>query len=180
MTSQVQSHIRGGCRYAVDADLSIPLVSGIDRVNHDVLMSRAARRVRDKQVLRLIGTCLRAGIGADDGTIMPAREGVPQGGPLSPLPANIVLDELDRELVINEKKSKVAPCNQCSFLGFESESVLETGPDSGHTERYDESVACRERPDLDPYENISIKYHGSAPREAGPFPFPRTVPIRAC
>ena len=68
-----------------------------DRVNHDILMSRVAGKVRDKRVLKLIGRYLRAGI-MGGGMTQPRTEGTPQGGPLSPLLSNIRLDDLDREL----------------------------------------------------------------------------------
>jgi RNA-directed DNA polymerase len=68
-----------------------------DRVNHDVLMARVARRVRDKRLLRLIGRYLKASI-MIDGVIHDHEEGTPQGGPLSPLLSNILLDDLDKEL----------------------------------------------------------------------------------
>ncbi len=90
---EVQGYIGTGYKYAVDADLS----KFFDRVNHDMLMVRVSRHIRDKRVLRLIGSYLRAGIQDEHGTV-PSTEGVPQGGPLSPLLANVMLDDLDREL----------------------------------------------------------------------------------
>jgi RNA-directed DNA polymerase len=90
---QVREYIREGYRIAVDMDLS----KFFDTVNHDVLMRRVAQKVRDKRVLRLIGRYLRAGVMVN-GRLMSTREGVPQGGPLSPLLANILLDDLDEEL----------------------------------------------------------------------------------
>ena len=90
---QVQRTIGEGYRFAVDLDLE----KFFDRVNHDVLMARVARKVRDKGLLGLIGRYLRAGVLVGD--IIQATElGTPQGGPLSPLLANILLDDLDKEL----------------------------------------------------------------------------------
>ena len=89
----LRDHIRKGYRVAVDADLS----KFFDTVDHDVLMNRVGRRVHDKRVLQLIGKYLRAGV-VIDGRKQETRKGVPQGGPLSPLLANILLDDLDKEL----------------------------------------------------------------------------------
>jgi len=96
---KVREYIREGYRIAVDMDLS----KFFDTVNHDVLMHRVAQKVRDKHVLRLIGKYLRAGVSAN-GRLMSTRKGVPQGGPLSPLLANILLDDLDKELESREHR----------------------------------------------------------------------------
>lgn len=80
-------------RIAVDVDLS----KFFDRVDHDLLMSRLSSLIRDRQLLALIGRYLRAGI-MDDHRLLASKEGVPQGGPLSPLLSNIMLDQLDKEL----------------------------------------------------------------------------------
>lgn len=90
---QVQDYIRAGYRHCVDMDLS----KFFDRVQHDVLLARVARKVRDKRLLRLIGRYLRAGVmvGVE---LQPSIEGTMQGGPLSPLLANILLDDFDKEL----------------------------------------------------------------------------------
>ena len=90
---QVQQHIREGYRIAVDLDLE----KFFDKVNHDVLMSRIARKVGDKTLLSLIGRYLRAGVQVGD-TIHATGIGTPQGSPISPLLANIMLDDLDKEL----------------------------------------------------------------------------------
>ncbi len=90
---RVLEAIKGGRKIAVDVDLS----KFFDRVNHDFLMSLLGKKIQDKALLRLIGRFLRAGID-DHGTFLESREGVPQGGPLSPLLSNIVLDLLDKEL----------------------------------------------------------------------------------
>jgi group II intron reverse transcriptase/maturase len=88
-----QSHIQGGRRWVVDVDLE----RFFDRVNHDVLMGKLAARITDPRVLGLIRRYLEAGVMAH-GVVMERHEGTPQGGPLSPLLANVLLDEVDREL----------------------------------------------------------------------------------
>ena len=90
---QVQRTIRRGYRHAVDMDLS----KFFDKVQHDVLVSRIARKVSDPSLLKLIGRYLRAGVMVE-GVLQASDEGTPQGGPLSPLLANILLDDLDKEL----------------------------------------------------------------------------------
>ena len=90
---QAQCYIQEGFRWVVDMDLA----KFFDRVNHDMLMARVARRVKDKRVLKLIRANLNAGVVANGG-FEKTGEGTPQGGPLSPLLANILLDDLDKEL----------------------------------------------------------------------------------
>jgi RNA-directed DNA polymerase len=88
-----QNHIKEGKDWVVDMDIT----KFFDRVNHDILMNRVGQTIRDKRVLRLIGNYLRAGV-MIEGVVVASEEGTPQGGPLSPLLANIYLDALDREL----------------------------------------------------------------------------------
>src|SRR3989454_10838719 len=90
---QARRYVAEGKRWVVDIDLE----KFFDRVNHDILMSRVARRVKDKRALRLIRRYLQAGIMLN-GITEQRTEGTPQGSPLSPLLSNIVLDELDKEL----------------------------------------------------------------------------------
>jgi RNA-directed DNA polymerase len=91
--AQAQQHIAAGYSWVVDLDLE----KFFDRVNHDKLMGQIAKRVEDKRLRKLIRAFLNAGV-MENGLVSPSVEGTPQGGPLSPLLSNLVLDELDREL----------------------------------------------------------------------------------
>lgn len=91
--AKAQGYIAEGLRFVVDIDLE----QFFDRVNHDRLMGRLAGHVADKRMLKIIRAFLNAGV-MENGLVSPTGEGTPQGGPLSPLLSNIVLDELDREL----------------------------------------------------------------------------------
>jgi group II intron reverse transcriptase/maturase len=88
-----RGHIEAGYRWVVDIDLA----KFFDTVNHDRLMARMKGNIADKRVLRLVNEYLKAGV-MENGVVMGTARGTPQGGPLSPLLSNIVLDELDREL----------------------------------------------------------------------------------
>ena len=88
-----QGHVNRGKRWVVDMDLE----KFFDRVNHDVLMARVERKVKDERVLKIIRRFLQSGI-MQQGLAEPRVEGTPQGGPLSPLLSNILLDDLDKEL----------------------------------------------------------------------------------
>ena len=91
--AKAQEYIQQGYDWVVDLDLE----KFFDRVNHDVLMSRVARRISDKRMLKLIRGFLNSGV-MENGLVGPTEEGTPQGGPLSPLLSNLLLDDLDREL----------------------------------------------------------------------------------
>jgi RNA-directed DNA polymerase len=90
---EAQRYVQDGRKWVVDVDLE----KFFDRVNHDVLMGRLAKRIEDKRCLRLIRSYLEAGVLAN-GLTTERNEGTPQGGPLSPLLANVLLDEVDKEL----------------------------------------------------------------------------------
>jgi RNA-directed DNA polymerase len=91
--AQAQKYIAAGYGWVIDLDLE----KFFDRVNHDKLMGQIAKRVEDKRLRKLIRAFLNAGV-MENGLVSPSVEGTPQGGPLSPLLSNLVLDELDREL----------------------------------------------------------------------------------
>jgi len=91
--AKAKEYINEGYRYVVDMDLS----KFFDRVNHDILMAKVARVIGDKRVLKVIRAYLEAGVMVN-GVLQESEEGTPQGGPLSPLLANIMLDDLDKEL----------------------------------------------------------------------------------
>jgi RNA-directed DNA polymerase len=90
---RARQHMAAGHRWVVDLDLE----KFFDRVNHDVLMARVRRKVKDRRVLILINRYLQAGM-MEGGIVSPRTEGTPQGGPLSPLLSNVLLDDLDKEL----------------------------------------------------------------------------------
>jgi RNA-directed DNA polymerase len=90
---RAQAYVQSGCRIVVDVDLE----KFFDRVNHDILIGRLRKRIGDAGVIRLIRAYLNSGI-MQDGVVVSRHQGTPQGGPLSPLLANVLLDEVDREL----------------------------------------------------------------------------------
>jgi RNA-directed DNA polymerase len=91
---EAQKYVQEGYRWVVDVDLE----KFFDRVNHDVLMEKLARRIGDRRVLLIVRRYLEAGVMAQGGVVIERYEGTPQGGPLSPLLANVLLDEVDKEL----------------------------------------------------------------------------------
>jgi RNA-directed DNA polymerase len=107
--AQAQQYIAQGYGWMIDLDLE----KFFDRVNHDKLMGQIAKRVEDKRLLKLIRAFLNAGV-MENGLVSPSVEGTPQGGPLSPLLSNIVLDELDQEL---ERRGHrfVRYCDDCNI-----------------------------------------------------------------
>lgn len=114
-------YVSEGNGYCVDIDLE----KFFDRVNHDMLMARVARRIKDKRLLKLIRAFLNAGI-MENGLLVKSAEGTPQGGPLSPILSNILLDDLDREL--EKRKHKFAryadDCNIYVASKLAAERVL--------------------------------------------------------
>jgi len=134
---KAQGYIREGYEWVVDIDLE----KFFDRVNHDILMARVARKVKDKKILLLIRRYLQAGV-LENGLVQSTEEGTPQGGPLSPLLSNIMLDDFDKELEkrglklkVNEQKSAVARPWDRKFLGFTYTSGKEPGRIAVHESR---------------------------------------------
>jgi len=109
--AQAQRYVAAGYGVVVDLDLE----KFFDRVNHDSLMARVAARVTDKRVLRLIRAFLKSGV-MEDGLVSPVDEGTPQGGPLSPLLSNLVLDDLDKELTRRATASAVTRMTATSMF----------------------------------------------------------------
>ncbi|MBX3733290.1 MAG: group II intron reverse transcriptase/maturase [Verrucomicrobiae bacterium] len=118
-----QGYVQSGLNWVVDMDIT----QFFDRVNHDILMNRIGQTVRDKRVLGLIGRYLRAGV-MINGVVQDSEEGTPQGGPLSPLLANIYLDALDRELERRGLKFSRYADDANVYVGSEraAERVLES------------------------------------------------------
>jgi RNA-directed DNA polymerase len=120
---QAQEYVQAGYEWVVDIDLE----KFFDRVNHDMLMARVARVVKDKRVLKLIRAYLNSGVMVN-GVVLDTEEGTPQGGPLSPLLSNIMLDDLDKEL---EKRGHkfvryADDCNVCVKTQRAGERVMES------------------------------------------------------
>jgi RNA-directed DNA polymerase len=125
---KVQEYIKQGYLHAVDIDLS----KFFDMVNRDLLMQRLGCRIKDKTLLRLINSYLKAGVKIE-GQIEPTPKGVPQGGPFSPLLSNIVLDELDKEL---EKRGHRFVWNDRSLAEFKRRVRFLTGRSRGVSMSY--------------------------------------------
>ena len=107
--TQAHQYIEEGCEWVVDIDLE----KFFDKVNHDMLMARVARKVKDKKILLLIRRYLQSGA-MENGLVKPTEAGTPQGGPLSPLLSNIMLDDLDKEL--EKRGARFARyCDDCNI-----------------------------------------------------------------
>ena len=133
-----QQYIAEGYRWVVDLDLE----KFFDRVNHDKLMAKIAERVSDKRMLKLIRAFLRAGV-MEGGLVSPVDEGTPQGGPLSPLLSNIVLDEFDREL--ERRGLRFARYADDSNIYVRSRRAGERVMDKHYAIHHDEAQAQGER-----------------------------------
>ena len=120
---QASKFVAEGANYCVDIDLE----KFFDKVNHDMLMARVARRIKDKRLLKLIRAFLNVGI-MDNGVLTNREKGTPQGGPLSPILSNILLDDLDKEL--EKRKHKFAryadDCNIYVASKAAAERVLQS------------------------------------------------------
>jgi len=114
---EAQKYVQEGYRWVVDVDLE----KFFDRVNHDVLMGKLAKRIGDRRVLTITRRYLEAGVMAQGGVVIERYEGTPQDGPLSPLLANVLLDEVDKEL---EKRGH-------RFVRWHSDDIGSGGTDGG-------------------------------------------------
>jgi retron-type reverse transcriptase len=106
-----QSFVQSGKKVVVDVDLE----KFFDRVNHDILIDRLSKRIHDAGVIRLVRAYLNSGI-MSNGVVLEREEGTPQGGPLSPLLANVMLDEVDKELERRGYKPQVSACDSTHFF----------------------------------------------------------------
>jgi RNA-directed DNA polymerase len=135
--SQAQQYIREGYAWVVDLDLE----RFFDRVNHDVLLSRVRARVRDKRVVRLIHRFLKAGVFTLEGVVEPTVEGTPQGSPLSPLLANLLLDDLDKSnrkflgFTFTDGRTSRRKVSEKALLVFKAKVRELTGRTRGRTMR---------------------------------------------
>jgi len=159
---KAREYVRDGRRWVVDMDLE----KFFDRVNHDILMSRVARKVKDKRVLLLIRRYLQAGA-MEEGLTTASWEGTPQGGPLSPLLSNIMLDDLDKELERRGHKfcRYADDCNVYVGSKHAGERVMETL--TRFLERKLKLKVNREKSDVDrPWKRKFLGYSMTANREA--------------
>jgi RNA-directed DNA polymerase len=148
-----RKYVSEGRRWVVDIDLE----KFFDRVNHDILMARVARKVKDKRILLLIRRYLQAGI-MEDGLTKASTEGTPQGGPLSPLLSNILLDDLDKELESREHKfcryaDDCAPREQTgrlqSWKESETTQMMRAGPsEPTYRSRRQITLSCMDKESL--------------------------------
>ena len=145
---QAQAYIQSGHRWVVDLDLE----KFFDRVNHDILMGRVARKITDKRLLKLIRRFLEAGM-MNGGIVSQSGEGTPQGSPLSPLLSNILLDDPDKEL---ERRGHVFcryadDCNiyVCSSKAGGTSDGFDYKVPGAKAETKGESIQERRRPPLE-------------------------------
>lgn len=161
-----QGYITEGKDWVVDIDLK----SFFDEVNHDLLMYRVGQGIRDKGMLRLIGRYLRAGV-FEQGQVSPTRRGVPQGGPLSPLLANIYLNALDREL----ERRGLSFCryaDDCNiYVGSEKASQRVFGSITAWIERHLKVAVNRDKSDTGrPWDRQFLGYQPTLEGKLKPGP----------